>query len=112
MVASSMKTFLLYTNTQVHYPTIISNLFISCLATYQMIENKHGHGKNWAFKYQNTFACYKRYTDIRNLPLILDEPEVTGETNKLPEAIHNPYTRCTSSTKPGSMFIRTTLIVP
>ena len=106
-----MKTFILYTNTQVHYPTIISNLFVSCLAIYQMIENKHGHGQNCEFKYHNTFACSKQYTNMRNLPLILEEPEVTGETNKLPEAIHNPDTRSTSSPKPGSMFTRTTLIV-
>ena len=76
-----------------------------------MIGNKHGHGQNCAFKYHNMFACYKRYTDIRNLPLILEEPEVTGETNKLPEAIHNPFTCSTSSPKQGSMFIRTKLIV-
>ena len=53
------------------------------------------HGHDCAFKYHNTFACYKRYTDIRNLILILEEPEVTVEINKLQEAIHNPYTRST-----------------
>ena len=76
-----------------------------------MIENKHSYEQNCAFKYHNKFAWYKRYTDIRNIPLILEEPEVTGETNKLPEAIRNSYTSSTSSPKPGSMFIRTALIV-
>ena len=44
-------------------------------------------GLECSFKYHKTFAFYKRYTDIRNLILILEEPEA----NKLPEAIHNPY---------------------
>ena len=70
------------------------------------------HGHDCAFKYHNTFACYKRYTDIRNLILILEEPEVTVEINKLQEAIHNPYTRSTSSHRPESVFFRTTLTVP
>ena len=56
--------------------------------------------------------CYKRYTDIRNLILILEEPEVTFEINKLQEAIHTPYTRSTSSHRPESVFFRTTLTVP
>ena len=67
-------------------------------------------GPGSAFMYHNTFACYKRYTDIRNLILNLEEPEVTVEINK--EAIHNTYTRNTSSSRRESMFIRTTLIVP
>ena len=66
-------------------------------------------GPDCAFKY-HTFACYKRYTDIRNLKLILEEPEKTVEINKLPEAIHNPYAR-SSSHRPESVFIRTTLII-
>ena len=70
------------------------------------------HGHDCAFNYHNMFACHKRYTDIRNLILILEEPEVTVEINKLQEAIHNPYTRSTSSHRPESVFIRTTLTVP
>jgi len=69
-------------------------------------------GPDSAFMYHNTFTCYKRFTDIRNLILILEEPEVTVEINKLPEAVHNPYTRSTSSHRPESVFIRTSLIVP
>ena len=69
-------------------------------------------GLDSSFKYYNVFACYKRYTDIQNLILILEEHEVTVEINELPEAIHNPHTCSTSSYIPESMFIRTTLIVP
>ena len=53
-----------------------------------------------------------RYTDIRNLPAILKEPEAISEINKVPEAIHNPYICSTSFPGPGSLFIQTTLIVP
>ena len=70
------------------------------------------HGHDCAFKYHNTFACYKRYTDIRNLILILEEPEVTVEINKLQEAIRNHYTRSTNSHRPESVFFLTTLTVP
>ena len=62
------------------------------------------HGFDCALKCHNTFACYKRYTDIRNLILILEESEVTVEINKLQEAIHNPYTRSTRSYRPESVF--------
>ena len=51
-------------------------------------------------------------TRIQNLILILEEHEVTVEINEVPEAIHNRYTCSTSSYRPESMFIRTTLIVP
>ena len=70
------------------------------------------HEDDCAFKYHNMFVCYKRCTDIRNLILILEEPEVIVEINKLQEAIHNPYTGSTSSRRPESVFIRTTLTVP
>ena len=69
-------------------------------------------GLDCSFKYHNAFACYKQYTDIQNLILILEEHEVTVEINEVPEVIHNPYTCSTSSYRPESMFIRTTLIVP
>ena len=39
-------------------------------------------GPECAFKCHNTYACYKRYTDIRNITSILGEPEVTGAINK------------------------------
>ena len=36
-------------------------------------------GPGCAFKHHNTYSCYKRYTDIRNLSSILEEPEVADE---------------------------------
>ena len=69
-------------------------------------------GLDCSFKYHNAFACYKRYTDIQNLILIVEEHEVTVEINEVPETIHNPYTCSTSPYRPESVFIRTTLIVP
>ena len=57
-------------------------------------------GLDCSFKYHNAFAYYKRYTDIQNLILILEEHEVTVEINEVPEAIHNPYTCSTSSYRP------------
>ena len=62
-------------------------------------------GPDSAVTYHNTYACYKRYTDIRSIPPMFGEPEVTGEINKLPEAIHNPYTRSTSSPGPARILV-------
>ena len=63
-------------------------------------------GSACAFKYHNTYACYKRYTDVRSIPPISEEPEVTREIIKLQEAIHNPYTRSTSSDRPDPCLSR------
>ena len=54
-----------------------------------------------AFKYHNTYACYKQYTDIRNLTSMSKEPEVPDETTILPEETHNPSTRSSCAPRPG-----------
>ena len=69
----------------------------------------------WGFSdvtLHSKITCYKWYTDIRNLISIFEEPELTIDINRLPEAIENPYTCSTTSPRPESTFIRTTLIVP
>ena len=59
-------------------------------------------GPNSTFKYHNTYTCYKRYTDIRNLPPILEEPEVSFETNELLEAPTSLPTGSTGSPRSRS----------
>ena len=67
-------------------------------------------GPNCAFKYHNTYACYKQYTDKRNLESFREKQSTDHElmnisescdSDEKQETIHNPSTRSSNIPRPG-----------
>ena len=65
-------------------------------------------GSDCEFKYHNTFACYKQYTDKRNLTSFIDEHTdedyqmtETNDLDIMEESIHHISTRSCNTARPG-----------
>jgi hypothetical protein len=57
-------------------------------------------GPDATFRYHNTNACYKKYTDIRNLPSIPESKE-QDDIPENEESLQSPSTRSTNAPRPG-----------
>ena len=62
----------------------------------------HILGPDFEFKYHNTYACYKQYTDKRKLEDTGEQPHetVSDDTVEEPESINNASTRSANISRP------------
>ena len=62
----------------------------------------HILGPDFAFKYHNTYACYKHYTDKRKLGQTGEQPceAESDDSVQQPESVNNPSTRSANISRP------------
>ena len=67
-----LKTFLLYTNTHVYYHTVIPNLFVSCLAIWNSLENSTTFGYKCVCLNARSIVNKRNWNNSRSVYLCVD----------------------------------------